>query len=322
MRAFLNETNVFLDSLTGYFHLVNTSRTALQVLTDQVRRIVDAGADDAVISALFPLAEKTTGQNLRAYTLEDESAKDTNLAEMWLFAIFARYEAWAGVIEKKYGIEKAARGCQFPGPTGNGDYQSVFGSLVESESLAAAFGTVRNTSEYFKSDESTVEALHIYRYYKEVRNSLIHSGGETLERVANAAVRAAQASETLKSNGDEVVQISALEITEEGFSNISFEFVRDVIWLVQKLAATIDLKILLSEAGSGILVDRWKSVHGAAPMKLTQRKRTSRTWYLHQVSKDISLPRPPGTNDDYWPTEAQERFLSFGIEKGILRMLP
>lgn len=319
MKAFLEETNVFLDSLTDYFHLVNTSRTALQMLTDQVRRIVDAGADDAVVAALFPLAEKTTGQNLRAYTLRDESAKDSHLAEMWLFAIFARYEAWAGAVETEYGINNAARGCQFPGPSARGDFQSVFGNMRTSAELFAIFGATRTNPGYIQSDANVIEALHVYRYYKEVRNSLIHSGGDVHDRLIESAARAKDACDVLKEQGELIGEITILTPSGNRFDNLDFQFVRSAIWIIQRLAATIDLKILLSTSGEQIFIDKWKSIHGHTPASPSLRQRSSRPWFMHWVSADLSVPLPPDSQGKHWPKAAREGFVTFGIDHGLIR---
>jgi hypothetical protein len=61
-------------------------RVATAVLTGEVRRVVNAGADDKVLEGLYTMPEKTTGQNLRAFSAQTTSQHEHSIAALWRFS--------------------------------------------------------------------------------------------------------------------------------------------------------------------------------------------------------------------------------------------
>lgn len=205
MDTFLEQSRTFMFAVTETFHLINTSRAGVELLSAQVERVVQAGATDQIIEALFPTPEGTSGQNLRAHTLRHQTAKDRDLAEMWLFVVFARYESWAESLELEYNITNAKR-------------------------------------------------------------------------------------------------------------EIHLALVRDVIALLHRLVFTIDSQVLLSPQGKEALLNRWRTVHGSEPVKVSYNKLQRPKWFDAMISRDLAMPSPPsldGIGGPVWPLASRQAFVDF-----------
>lgn len=310
-------------AITDSFHLINTSRAGLELLSSQVDRVVNAGADDRVIEALFPMPDGTTGQNLRAHTLRAQAAKDRELAEMWLFVVVARYETWGELIESERGVVGATRASQFAEANGSmPGYGEVFPALGIDPDMARMYSTAVGADSLFFSTTSIVKsALQLFRYYKEVRNSLAHSDARANQRLATASVNAQPALVALKSAssfGSNPVPV----LTVGDPVSVDFALVRDVVALLRRLVFTMDAHVLLSPIGRVEFERRWKSAHGSQPVKVSFNKLKRPAWYNAFVSHALAMPSPPviGRKDGaVWPPSAREAFVDFAVPNWLIR---
>lgn len=116
------------------------------------------------------MPDGTTGRNLRAHKLRDQAAKDRDLAEMWLFVAFVRYETWAENLEVEYGIAGASRASQFAcahqGAPGYGD---VFPTMSIDRTMDGIYSQAVSADKLYLSSTPIVKAaLQLFRFYKEV----------------------------------------------------------------------------------------------------------------------------------------------------------
>lgn len=314
-----------MSAITESFHLINTNRAGLELLSGQVKRVVQAGADDRIIEALFPMPDGTTGQNLRAHTLRDQAAKDRDLAEMWLFVVFARYEAWGECLETEYGITGAGRASQFAHASGGGPgYIGTFTGLAVDPVMGDIYSQGVNADSLFFSSTLIVEAaLQLYRYYKEVRNSLVHSNARANARLATASVNAQTALTTLQ--GASTLRTGPVPVLSVGDPVlVDLALVRDVVALLRRLVFTIDAQVLLSPTGLAVLETRWKNVHGDQPVRVPLNKLKRGAWFSAFVSHALAMPAPPvpgRTDGAVWPVASREAFVDFATQHWKIRRI-
>lgn len=325
MDTFLDESQAFMRAITESFHLINTSRAGLELLSGQVERVVNAGADDRVIEALFPMPDGTTGQNLRAHTLRAQAAKDRELAEMWLFVVVARYETWGDLVESEHGVAGAARASQFADAHGSAPgYGNVFPTLGVDPDMAGMYSqAVGADSLFFSTTSITKSALHVFRYYKEVRNSLAHSDARANQRLATASVNAQPALIALKSASS--FRSNPIPVLAVGDPVVvDFALVRDVVALLRRLVFTSDAHVLLSPIGRVEFEKRWRAVHGPKPVNVSFNKLKRSAWYNAFVSHALAMPSPPviGQKDGaVWPQSAREAFVDFATPSWLIRRI-
>lgn len=323
--SMLDESRTFMSAITESFHLINTARAGLALLDTQVSRVVAAGADDRVIEALYSMPDGATGQNLRAHALQQQQMKDRALAEMWLMVVFARYESWAESLEMERGISGARRGCQFPFQTPGGPgYVQVFSVLAPDTLMRDIYeASVLTDHLWLRSDSDAQAALAVYRYYKEVRNSLVHSDSRANARLATASSAAQSALATLRQNT--TLRTGAVPVLAVGDPiTIDLDLVRDVIALLRRLVFTIDAKILLSTIGFHEFVARWRAKYGSQPLKAYARKLERAPWFQAAVSDALSVPAPVvagSTTGATWPAASRRALVDYGTSNWLIRKL-
>lgn len=322
MEPFLDESQTFMRSMTESFHLINTSRAGADVLAEQVNKLAAAGASDTVIEALFPMPPGTTGQNIRAHTLRPSTEKDRDLAIMWLLGVIARYETWAESLEEEHGIAGAKRAAQFPDDAnGSQGHVMVFRQHTPDVLMTGIYAAAVQSDRYWIStDADALDALRLYRYFKEVRNALAHSDGRARPRLATISQTAVGAASRLM--GSTTLRPSTVVLHDVGDPvDVNFELVRDAIALMQRLVFTVDAHILLSSRGRVQLVQRWKQHHGEKPVRVLLKKLKSPGWYGDNVSQRLSFPVPPSTEGvgRVWPEPARDSFHQLAMEEWLIQ---
>lgn len=322
MDTFLEQSRTFMRAITDSYHLINSTRAGLDLLAEQVRRVVNAGADDGVIEALYAMPDGATGQNLRAHALRTQDEKDRDLAEMWLMTVFSRYESWAESLEVEYNISDSKRGCQFPTQTGGGPgYIEVFSVLQPSQLMEGIYGdSIRADRFWISSDAETKHVLRIYRYFKEIRNSLVHSDGKANAQLAAASVDANQSMAALQLN--QALRPGSVSILAVGDPiQIDLRLVRDVIDLLHRLVFTIDARILTSTIGCDGFVGRWREEYGDKPVDVRPHKLSRAPWFSARISENLKMPYPifVGNKEKKWPESSQKAFLAYGTSNGMIR---
>ncbi|MGO4594854.1 hypothetical protein AB4Z18_13650 [Leifsonia sp. 2TAF2] len=314
-----------MNAITESFHLINTARAGLALLDTQVARVVAAGAHDKVIEALYSMPDGATGQNLRAHAAQQQTIKDRALAEMWLMVVFARYEAWAESLETEHSIRDAKRGCQFPLQTSGGlGYVQVFSVLTPDALMRDIYeSSVVADHLWLRTDSDAQAALEVYRYYKEVRNSLVHSDGRANARLASASATAQGALVTLRNNT--TLRTSSVPLVALGDPIvIDLGLVRDVIDLLRRLVFTIDAKILLSTIGLDQFISRWREKYGSQPLNVNIGKLGRPAWFQAAVSNALSVPAPAvagSTTGATWPATSRRALVDYGVSNWLIRKL-
>ncbi len=281
-------------AVTESFHLINTVRVATEHLTRDVRKVVNAGADDKVLEALYKMPIFATGQNLRAFTSRSSEDHERELASLWLFTVIGQFEVWADELP----IPDSSDGCQFPSRGSSQlsvqrrGFHDVFGSLPPSAKMGAAFGASvardpRNLGPRID------DALALYRLYKECRNSLAHAGGKASQRVERwGAEVASRAGDLHVDHHGALLQPPSFAVGDS--VKLSVEQVRCLVAVLFRIAETVESAILLSEIGEADFIQRWQSTHGPKPLKVESKKLRRSMWLLARCQEaGVATPSDP-----------------------------
>jgi hypothetical protein len=140
-----------------------------------------------------------------------------------------------------------------------------------------------------------MDAMIIYRLYKECRNSLAHSGGRASERDENWGNEAAARAADLHVDRDGR-QIQLPYFRENDRIEISIEQVRCLVAILFRLAATIDAKILLSAIGASEITARWRGRFGMVRVNVIPAKLRGIRW-LTERFQEARIPIPDDPRD-------------------------
>ena len=131
----------------------------------------------------FVLGSGIHGVNVRRTFVDQSWAEQTEaLAQITLNNTVALYEAWAANISKLFGGKSLAKELQFPSKGHRGRRSRGVGDALgdmtkrKSSSMDAEFVPAVHRQRAFHDDKLD-DLLAVYRYFKELRNSLLHSGG-------------------------------------------------------------------------------------------------------------------------------------------------
>lgn len=197
MANFFSESKAFSDRNRQLFNFIHTSSVALWNLRWQVQGFMgvrpEATAEE--LTARF-----ASGTNIRANNLKGACIDITWEDQLNQFAqivssnLIAMYEGWAEELMPKFGAPQLTAHVQWPsqgryGNTGKGVGEALAQARASGTSTAmkSAFFPVYSASRKY-SPAHLDAMLAMYRYHKEIRNSLMHRGGTANDK-AEAAWR-------------------------------------------------------------------------------------------------------------------------------------
>ncbi len=297
----------FNENITQTFHLINSLRLASSRLVTEVAKVVDAGADDRVLEALYDMPAYVTGQNIRMFVALNPNEQEQRLSTLWLFSIVGAYEVWA---ESFPGVD-GKRGCQFPtrghsGLSRSSGYADAFGELDPSVCMRSLYADkVCSNDLYLGSDID--DALLLYRFFKEARNALAHSGGLATGWLSQWRNEAFERAGYLYVDQDG--SPSELPVVVEGRTiMLTIQEVRRFVMVLFRIAYTVDANFLLTIEGEREVVERWQAVHGFASKRGNKRTFASGSWWRNNLQEaEIPLPEKPAD------------FKKFAVERGLAK---
>lgn len=293
MRLFLSAD--FHDGVTDSFHLINTVRVSTGLLTENVRKVVNAGADDSVLEALYEMPVGASGQNLRAFAAQTSQDHEFSIAALWLFTVVGRYEVWADGLP----IANGGRGCQFPSQGHSAaspgvGYAEAFAGLTSFPMLQNAYGASAAADARHLGGRVD-DALMIYRLYKECRNSLAHAGGRASELVERWGVEVSAGAQDLHVDGSGL-HLPLPPFRQGDTVKLTFAHLRCLVSVLLRIVFTVDSTLLMSYPGHLEFVTRWQTAYGNTPVKVVRRKLRGTNWIRAQL-QSISIPVPDNPID-------------------------
>jgi hypothetical protein len=286
----------FQTGITESFHLINTVRTSTSILTAEVRKVVRAEATDRVLEALYPLPPGASGQNLRAFSNQTSTHHDHSLAALWLFTVIGLYEVWAAELP----IAGSEANCQFPSRGYNAistkaGVGAVLSALQPSPSFTTVYGATVATDSRMIDHARLDDALAVYRLFKECRNSLAHAGGVASDRLEQWSidVRARGADLLVDAQG---ARVQAPQFAKGDVASIGFDQMRAFVFLLLRVAFTIDAAVLISTIGETEFLLRWTDKYGKDAIRVSRKKLNRGSWVNARLA-DIAVPTPPIQTD-------------------------
>jgi hypothetical protein len=297
MRHLLQASANFQLAVERSFDVVNTFRVAADFIADDAQRIVRAGATDRVLEAVYRSPSGVTGQNIRRFTKKTSLEREYEISEIWLINLISRYELWAESLP----IPRPDRGGQFPSrnhnqyATGSNyrGYRESMEALSASPALASLYnGTAAVDREYLQPS-SIDDALLLYRFYKECRNSFAHLGGRAKPEVYRLGVEAQTRSMLLHATRVGAYrQTMFLPIHSAGdLIRLDLVHIRALVSLLLRLVKSIDFQILLTEEGERAWKEKWQARYGPDPLNVPRRKAHRKGWAKYVLS-NAQLPVP------------------------------
>ena len=192
---FFQSSQSVTKRLGDLFNFVWSTAAALWNLRWQVQGFVDAtGADDnAQLHERFVMGSGITSADLKTSCIRTTwEGEQEQFAKFLLFELCGLYEAWLEDVVPRAvptaKVDQVTKSLQFPTRPG----QNV--SFSNAIQIANANHSAVMKAEFFptlkahkKNSWQTIEDLLVaYRYFKEIRNSLIHFGGMANARVISA----------------------------------------------------------------------------------------------------------------------------------------
>jgi len=240
----------------------------------------------------FVLGSGVRGVNVkRTFTEQSWDGHREELARITLVNTIALYEGWLAALSQSFPGGKWANALQFPSKGVQGRKErGVRDALADmtkatSSAMQAGFTPVLRAQRAYRLKELD-DLLLIYRYFKELRNALVHNGGVATQQLVDA--HAQMSGVTAKSAGlkkmpehtppvlGQVTPISLYGLI--GFGAVVFHMVQ-----------TIDAELSQTKVAEREFLQRFKAKYRVRELTKAQPKRSER---VRSLSKNIGLPEP------------------------------
>lgn len=191
---FFTPSKLFEAQMTEIFDEVWPTVTALKMLRWQVKGYYEEYSvqNNSRLNAKFVEPEDVTNRPNLYRTCIDDSWEDIEfrIAKNLLTNIFACYEGWVEniLVTLNYSrVKSDSKKFQFPSTTANG-YNVLLRTLTTNScaDLVTAYYNVYKTKNQHYNVGLIDNWFLFYRYFKECRNAIIHTGGQTTQRVIDA----------------------------------------------------------------------------------------------------------------------------------------
>jgi hypothetical protein len=264
MQLFFRESRDFTARNQQLFDFIHTSSVALWNLRWQVQGFVGARPDasEKELSGRFASGTSIRANNLKG-TIIDTSWEDQldQFAQVVSVNLIAMYEGWAEELMSKFNQPNLARRVQWPS---NGKYGNVRDGVSEAINQARSGGVSTEMMKAFYPVYSANRKyslthldplLALYRYHKEIRNSMMHRGG-IADTVAESAWR--QASMLTRSDVGLESSPNLSPITVGQVVKMNIDQAIQLSDVLLRIVATIDAELCFTNYAEKTFVDGWK----------------------------------------------------------------
>lgn len=283
--------------LGDLFNFAWTTAAALWNLRWQVKGFVEATghADHYQLNDRFVKGSGITSADLISTCLNTTwHGQQEQFAKFVLFELCAIYEGWLDDVVPRAvpnsRVRDVIKSLQFPTRPGN-QY-----SLRQAIQVVNRRRSAVMKAEFFpilksnpKNSWSNIEDLLVaYRYFKEVRNSLIHSGGFADVRVVDARNDLA-AIPFLNLGLKEALQLPPLAVGDR--VNVGLRNVVGLSSIVHRLVVTLDAALAVSKSSERDFLKRF-AASNKNPDVLSKTDTAKRLRHLKRMLGKAQVPRP------------------------------
>lgn len=306
-KLFFTPSKLLAAQITELFDNVWPQVTAMKNLRWQVRGYYEEnqiGINEGLSRKFVEPADKTNRPNLYRTCIEEAwEDQEYFIAKNLLVQTFACYEAWCDNILKELSSATArnVKGLQFPTTVNN----LILEMQQDAESLLKdTFYPIYVANSKLHNVSCLENWLKVYRYFKECRNCIIHSGGIANDAVADAFLHVKDLSLSDLSVNEipqmyQPVNGEYLELSLRGAVGFS--------QIVLRIVETIDIEFIQSKNAPLYFIKR---------LKETTDKGKNLTNKSKKRQKIVSCIQKGG----FAKPDDPEKLLPLLIKEGVLRI--
>lgn len=298
LKLFFLPSKAIASRITETFGFIWPTAAAIWNLRWQVQGLVGAYPEisEKELLGRFVQGSGIDGVNLRGACIETSWAtQQEQFAKFLLFELCALYESWCELITDQLALPAASKkNLQFPtsvSPSGvvtgvANVTNAVHGS--PSAVLSSTFHQVLSTNRKY-SPNHLEEMLICYRYFKELRNALIHGSKSAISKLVSAQ------------SSYSTLTPASLGVAEKphfipyNSSAAPAPSLRGVVGfgeIVLKLVCTMDIKLAESSFAEQDFKRRWKIENGSQPSLVAASEELRRNRRIGVLTKRLGLPNP------------------------------
>lgn len=296
LKFFFNTSKAVASRITEIFDFIHPTAAAVWNLRWQVQGLVGAypTITESELRGRFVVGSNINGVNLKRACIDKSwDAQKEQLAKFLLFDFCALYESWCEAIIEQAKLPANKKDLQFP----SGEYKGKpCGIILIQNEIDTAKSMILENSIYPSlctngkySPSKLEQLLKCYRYFKELRNYLIHGH----EAISNEFATAEQ----------EYAALSAADIGLREKPEFSPHIIgstckaelRGVIGLgevILKLISTLDISLSATTYAELEFKRRWKAKHGAHPKTLSGSDEHKRNSRIIVLTRGLGIPTP------------------------------
>lgn len=296
LKFFFNTSKAVASRITETFDFVHPTAAAVWNLRWQVQGLVGAypTITESELRGRFIAGSSINGVNLKRACIDKSwEAQKEQFAKFLLFEFCSLYEGWCESIIQQAGLSINKKSLQFPSgsykgkPTGISLVLREVQASISSVFHGCIYPSLCSNGKY--SPTNLEQLLKCYRYFKELRNYLIHGHEVTTGEFSVAE--------------QDYAALSAADLglkEKPGFFPYSIGSsckpeLRGVIGfgeVVLKLISTLDIMLSSTIHAEPEFKRRWKAKHGAYPITLSAANVDRRNRRITVLSKGLGIPAP------------------------------
>lgn len=301
LKLFFLPSKAIASRITEIFDFVWPTAAAMWNLRWQVQGLIAAHPTIAEpeLRGRFIEGSGIIGANLRRACISNTwDQQQAQFAKVLLFEFCALYESWCELISTEISLPGGSKKeLQFPTKTRSSRLTGVGSvlaavqsskSIVFESSIKPALATNRKYSHAHLE-----QLLTCYRYFKELRNALIHGSSEAVSklRIAESDYSALTAGTLGLKQRPEYIALGS-NLTPD----LSLRGVVGFGEVVLKLICTLDIEFSTTTRAEVDFEKRWKIAHGSSPYSVA-KKDSSRKSRISILVRRLGLPDPYVSND-------------------------
>jgi hypothetical protein len=298
LKLFFLPSKAVASRITETFDFVWPTASAIWNLRWQVQGLVNAlpNVKEQELLGRFVGGSGIRGANLKRACIETSwETQQEQFAKFLLFEFCALYETWCELITEQLALPSSSKKhLQFPpsvSTSGAASGMAAVQQLIQqhpSSVLDAAMHAALSTNRKYSAGHLD-ELLICYRYFKELRNCLIHGSSSALQKLRSAeqAYEALNASTLGLSQRPEYVALS-----DASPPRPSLRGVVGFGEVVLKLVCTIDIELARTTYAEPDFIRRWRVLHGNQPVSVSGQQINRRNWRIGVLVRSLGLPSP------------------------------
>jgi hypothetical protein len=255
----------------------------------------DASANEVSTRFIYGSGVRPGIDIRKAVSSKTWEQQQEQFAEILLTSLFALYESWLTAVLEDLGPQskELIKQLQFPTVQMGGTSKGVWGAVdkitkPESSFAKGAFYVgLTQGQKYAKTELDNL--LFCYRYFKECRNALIHSGGRTDQKLVDA-YGAFQAVATPAKLGLREVPLHD-PVSLGTPVRIHLRGAVGMVEVILRMLVTLDAELSRAKKFEEELSSRWIEVYGSN--RKLKAKTDKRHRQLEIMIAGLGLPKPP-----------------------------